>query len=356
MLIFLPHIFEEQFPYVRQKQQTFSAETVLANISLLRSRLGDTEEVLYLSALVLKYEQYLKQVGGSSWIADDVSLLGADIFNLSGDNVSINDFQSLIEGLASPEGEITFLSDTHTSSGPVLRACKRATPKKAYGVLCVDAHADIYSTYENLWKGNVFSTLIEEGTVSRLLVIGVPQYRIDNVLRETSDDIKPKVEFALWNDEDDYCQKLKWLADGSDEVYVSVDPDGLNSEDAILTAMEYCPFQIILSLGQETFAELDKDSLRSQLNQVLRPPGHIQKNGQQNHKNLYLIGEGGIPVRELLKLIAIARSSLQSMGVEFGLRLEKHLILGDIVELFGIDLLGRTAQAVQHIAKTLVSS
>lgn len=354
MLIFLPHILEETYPYTHQKQREFSAQRVRYNLGLLQSRLGDSlDELSYVTALVLQYAEYFEQINAARWITDDPKHLGEHVVDLTGEQIPLGCYNTFAEGILVRKDKYVLLSDTHTSSSPVLRACKKASPQRRYGVLCVDAHADVYSTNEPLWKGNVFSTLIEDGAISRMLLVGVPQYRIDNITSQEPDAITAKIDFANWETKGEVSRKLEQLADVTDEIYVSVDIDGLNTRDAIYTAMEYCSFQVVLNLGTTRLDEHNEDGLRRALNEIVRPLGHIQLDGTQTRKNLYLIGEDGIPLPELLRVIEESKSYLRSINRELGVTCQGGRVIGDIVELFGIDLLGQTAQAICAIVKTL---
>lgn len=349
MLIFLPHILEETYPYVRRKQEQFSPETLLANLDTFRAKLRNTEELEYVTSLVNEYRFHLEEIRSASWID---SLVKADISQ--GVAIKLNDCQLLIRQILRNKESTVLLSDAHTSTGPTLRECKRTNPRTRYSVLCVDAHADIYTTHEPIWKGNVFSRLIEEGVISRLLVLGVPQFRIDNVLSETPKHIRECVGFADFQVRSKVQQMIEWLIEDSDEVFVSIDPDGLNTRKAVYTAMEYCPFQVLLDIGTIDLTKTDNTNTAKAFELALRPPGQPMSDGRKTHKNLYLIGEGGLTAEDTCWLVDEARQIMQSHNKQLGIRMGSGLVVGDIVELYGIDLYGRTTSAVQTIACALI--
>ena len=355
MLIYLPHILEEQYPYVRQKQKLFSPENVSTNLELFRGCLGVSDpEPLYVLALAEEYDIYLDEVAQSFWINDDPWWLGAGSTDLSRESVPIGDYESLIGELVSSDHQNTLLlSDTHTSTGPTLRRCKKMNPKRSYSVLCIDAHADIYSTAEPLWRGNVFSRLIEEEVISRLFVFGVPQYRIDNVLSSTPEHIRDRVAFADHRVNGETRQKLEWLCGEEDEIFVSIDPDGLNTRQDVYTAMEYCPFQILLDIGSVSLAN-NHSVVADAFEHAIRPPGQPMSTGEQTHKNLYLVGEEGLSISDVQSVLDETTSILSSSGRTLGVSVGDKRLVGDIVELFGIDLCGRTTAAVRAISGALL--
>jgi hypothetical protein len=314
---------------------------------------GSLDELSYVTALVLQYTKHLEQINITGWVTDDPQHLGKCAIDFYGEPIPLGRYDAFAESILAHRDEVVLLSDTHTTSSPILRACKKASPHRRYGVLCVDAHADVYSASESLWKGNVFSTLIEDGVVSRVLLVGIPQYRIDSIMSQEPGTITAKLDFANWRAKGEVSRKLNELVDATDEIYVSVDIDGLNTRDVTYTAMEYCPFQVILNLGVACLENLDNSQLRQSLNELIRPPGHVQLDGTQTRKNLYLIGEDGIPLSELLRVIEECRSYLRSVNRELGVTYHDCQVLGDIVELFGIDLLGQTAKAARSIVETL---
>jgi len=349
MLIYLPHILEEPYPYVRHKQEQFSPETLLANLDAFRVQLGSTDELQYVRDLANEYEPHLEAISSACWID---SLVCADIQPAAA--TRIDDYQSLIQQLPRDIGNAVLLSDTHTSTGPTLRECKRANPNTRYSVLCVDAHADIYATSEPLWKGNVFSRLIEEEVISRLLVLGVPQFRIDNVLSDTPAHIRERVGFADYRVRSNVQHMLEWLTEDADEVFVSIDPDGLNTREAVYTAMEYCPFQVLLNIGTLTEDYMDYRSASEAFGLALRPPGHPTTDGANTRKNLYRIGESGLTVEDTRWVVSEARSIMLSRGKQLGISRGSGILVGDIVELYGIDLYGHTASAVRAISNALI--
>jgi hypothetical protein len=199
----------------------------------------------------------------------------------------------------------------------------------------------------------VFSHLIEEGVISRLLVLGIPQFRIDNVLSDTPEHIRECVGFADFRVRSNVQQMVEWLGENSDEVFVSIDLDGLNTREAVYTAMEYCPFQILLNIGTVDQTNLTDETAAEAFALTLRPPGQPMSDGNETRKNLYLIGEEGLTVEDTCWLVREARSILRSCGKRLGVRVGTSSVVGDVVELYGVDLFGRTTSAVETIASTL---
>jgi hypothetical protein len=359
MLISLPHIQEEKLPYSREKQAAFSTRQAEHNLELLWGRLGHKfkyEEIPYISTLLHEYAEILPLVGDAPWIADNYQLQQATDINLAHMDIPLSEYRFLTDDLVGvvSSGNVVFLSDTHTTSGPVLRSCKKLNPTLRIGVLCLDAHADIYDINNRLWKGNVFSTLIAEGTISQLMVLGVPDSRRRLVLSDTPEQISERVSFADWKQlAGGADEQLSCFAGEVDVVFISVDLDGLDTRTAQYTAMEYCPFQVLFNLGTTDFSGLLGQDLEHALDAVVRPPGHIQANGTPSRQNLFHIGEDGCPVDKFLTLLGQIEPYFCSNKVEIGVDCGKSRIVGDVVELYGIDMLCRTASAVQSIAEAL---
>jgi hypothetical protein len=128
--------------------------------------------------------------------------------------------------------------------------------------------------------------------------------------------------------------------------------DGLNSREAKLTALEYCPFHVLANIAQLDLVGKDSLALESLLESAIRPPGRKMRSGS-TVKNLFHIGDSGLSVDQIPMIINQAKSLLDDNGIHFGLQSRSGKINGDIVELFGIDFEERTANAVCQLIETL---
>ena len=70
---------------------------------------------------------------------------------------------------------------------------KKINPNKEdVMVVCFDMHCDTYD-FDSLWKGNMFSKLLDEGYISYFMVMGVPGYKQKNTFMDVPNEIRDRV-------------------------------------------------------------------------------------------------------------------------------------------------------------------
>lgn len=144
-------------------------------------------------------------------------------------------------------------------------------------------------------------------------------------------------------------------------IFYSFDVDGLSSRREKYTAMEYCSFHVLTALAEkDIMLETNREKLTSALHDCIMQPIESLNNPQIIvHKNLFEIGEDGVPLTKIAKIVQIIKSFAVKnnikIGLPIGLQLNQNsLLLGDIVELFGPDFEGRTAEAVVEVINILM--
>ncbi len=358
MITWLPHFECEPFPYDPECHLMFDHHRVENNISYLVSTFGTNDErVSYLLDLVTGCSEDLSSINKAGLIQEQAELLSLVNMNYSGMVSNENEVNAIIKKALDVQKTTVFLSDTHSSTGSVLCVCERMAeknPKRQTGIVCIDSHADLYDYSQPLWKGNIFSSLIHAGNIQALVVVGVPRFRQDNIRSELTREMNQQViMLENLNDRDEVNHAITWLSDQNiNQVFYSIDIDGLATRKLQLTAMEYCPFHVLLNLAKYELKGLDKDQINDRLADIIRPPNHQQF----GRRNLFHIGDNGLKTEDLILFMETCFGIFSHMGINNGIMIGRHLVIGDIVELFGPDLGSRTAVEVAKIAKALLAS
>ncbi|MFA7253485.1 MAG: arginase family protein [Patescibacteria group bacterium] len=356
MITWLPHLAHEPFPYDPECHLMFDRHRAESNISYLVSTFGmNDERVAYLLDIFADYSESMSFVRKAGLIQEQAELLSIVDMNYAGTVSNENEFNTLIKRTIDIQKPTVFLSDTHSSTGLVLSVYEknvRGNTKFRTGVVCVDSHADLYDHSQPLWKGNVFSSLIHAGTVQAMVIVGVPHFRQISIRSELTNSMNQRVVMLEdLNDRDEVNQAIAWLGDQNiNQVFYSIDLDGLTTRKLQLTAMEYCPFHILLNLAKYELTGLNKDQIDEHLDDIIRPPSHQQL----GRRNLFHIGDNGLNTGELIKFLEICFGFFSHKGINNGIKVDRHSIVGDIVELFGPDVGSRTAVEVAKIAQALL--
>lgn len=355
MQVWLPHIVTDDLPYDTEWISALSVSKLVQNIEYLLANVSSHNLLVsYINSLWQEYRDVFFAIAGSRWIHKDEELRILTTTNLSSNQTDVNRCQQIIPELCRDGDRLIFLSDSHTSTVPVIRACKEQSTNMKIGVFCIDAHADLYTTSEPLWKGNILSTLFEESCIQSIVFLGVPVFRQKSILSEITPTLASRLAFINWPYSNDQIVKaLQILTDNEiTHVYFSVDLDGLDTRYAKYTALEYCPFQILANLAHIDFYEKD---ILTTLEGAIRPPGRKMKSNIPSVKNLLYAGDEGISIDNIPRVFDCALSFFDSHAMVYGLEYHGCRISGDIVELFGVDFDRRTAKTVCRLIEILSS-
>ena len=331
----------------------YSYATFQRNLGVLQGlRDAGNEEATYLLALADEYGGYMADITQYDRIEQNPGLptdapLISPQYPLGPEIMQIRIGRGLRE---LPAGEpLLCLTTSHGTTGPLIRACHTINPSMRIGVICVDAHADLYDGALPMWKGNVFTHLLAESSIAYLCVMGIPAFRREAMLNQVPGEIGAKSTLLTERvtPDDLTIVASRMLDAGVTHLYVSIDPDGFTTRASVFTAMEYCPFNCLVNLGQVDLTGVTPDTLSTTLDQVIRPANPHQG----GKKNLYHIGDTGVTICQASTHIATLYEQLRDQATPY-LDCGPH-VYGDIVELFGPDVEGRTAYAVTRLAQHL---
>jgi len=226
---------------------------------------------------------------------------------------------------------------------------KNINPQICIGLIVIDAHGDLYDTNQAPWKGNVVSSLLLDGCVEFAIILGIPAKRQQVILADIPQEILRRVLMLEPNPSlDQIHTALRMLISwGITNVFFSIDPDGFNTRSAKMTAMEYCPFQILINLAEIDLYNLRREEAESKLKSVIMPQNSIQG----GYKNLLGIGDRGIEIQQLRLILDYCFSFLKQNKIEVG----AEGCVGDVVELFGPDIGLNTAKVVSETIEILLN-
>lgn len=356
MIAWLPHLAHELFPYDPECHLMFDRHRVENNVAFLVSTFGmNDERVTYLLDITGEYSNVLTSVKEASLIQEQTELSNIVDMNYAGVISNEIDYNAIASRMLDSQEPTVFLSDTHSSTGLVLDICrkKRDVANTRTGVVCIDAHADLYDYSQPLWKGNVFSSLINAGIVQAMIIVGVPLFRQLSIQSELTSSMSRRVIMLedIGNG-DEVNRAINWLSSQNiDQVFYSIDLDGLATRKLQLTAMEYCSFHILLNLAKYELEGLNRDKIDRYLDDIIGPLSHQQ----HGRRNLFHIGDNGINTEELISFLETCFSFFGHNGIDNGIKVNQHSVVGDIVELFGPDIGSKTAVVVSRIAKALLA-
>ena len=214
------------------------------------------------------------------------------------------------------------VSPSHLNTYHVI---KKLNPhKEDVMVICFDMHCDTYD-FDDLWKGNMFSKLLDEGYISYFMVMGVPKYKQKNTSLDVPEKIKDRV---LINKNFKFKKVLKKR--NPKRVFISIDIDVLNTRKAKYTSIDYCPYTVL-----EQVSKLDVINEEAVKNCVLIP-------NDLGYDNLYKIGENKLTVEMLVKLIEEIKKYCHKNGIILGFK----DLYSDITEVVGNDYNFQTHGAI----------
>ncbi len=365
MIVWLPHLKNEKTCYSIEKQKKFSGPQLLKNVEWLKASIGlDDSFVSYVNQLVQEWRENVKNIPESPWINETLT----EKIDLEGNYAQEKEYgdcqrivmENLEKLMLQKVGNLLLLSDSHATTEIVLKSYKELNPIPRIGVVCFDAHADLYDSGGIPWKGNIFSTLLEKEIVSSVLFIGVPMFRQRYLTDILSQRTKDKISFLDWRGTKDEIESalLKWNNPLPTNIFYSFDVDGLDSRKKKYTAMEYCSFHVLTALAEKDLTlETDIDKLRSILRDcIMQPIESLNDPKVIVRKNLFEIGDEGVPLKKIAKIVQRIEMYANMNSIQIGLPLnQNNLLVGDIVELFGPDFEGRTAKAAAEVIDILMN-
>ena len=207
-------------------------------------------------------------------------------------------------------------------------------------IICFDMHSDTYDYSDKLWKGNIFSKLLKESVIEKLLVIGVPSNKIKKTKSDIPSDIKESIIIRNKCNIESEINKLK-----PDTVFVSIDIDCLDTYKNAYTALEYCPMTILSNLSRINLGNKNKQCI---IDDVV---SSIFVKNDLGYANLFKVGEKGLTIDELLKYIKKLKKYCYKSQVNLGLCNGK--VIADISEVYGYDYNDKTLKVITSIIDEL---
>lgn len=361
MIIWLPRLKNEKACISLERQKGFSGQQLRRNLEWLKKNIEFDDYLFYVEKLFGEWQDDFVKIADSQWIRETLT----EKINVDTNYIQEEEYancqrivkENLEKGMKNKIGNMLFLSDSHATTEIIIKTFKELNPKPRIGVVCFDAHADLYDSGEIPWKGNVFSTLLEKEVISTVLFVGIPIYRQAYFTVKLPQKMKDKIFFLDWNGTKEEIDSVlsKWKPLPT-HIFYSFDVDGLDSRKMKYTAMEYCSFHVLSALAAKDFTmETDKGQLMSLLRDCVMQPIQSLNNPEVTvYKNLYGIGDEGVPLSKVAEITQRIEDFAKNKHVQIGLPLNKNSrLVGDIVELFGPDFEGRTAKAVAEVIDIL---
>jgi len=291
------------------------------------------------------------------------------------DSMAPTEICQLIEIYFQRSDTSIFISDSHAQTEFALEAAKKneAVTDSKTAILVFDNHPDIANDGD-LWKGNVFLRAVQSGNAAKVTFIGAMQS--DSLIEQANQATTGKdltnhfnqisIESITENGKTD-TQKLQEaltrgvqeLSDsGIQNIVFSIDIDILRSKKMGYSAMEYNPLTVLgyvgsLDLNIEKMDEAQKQTLAKCL---LETP--IDEKGRLNPLTQLVATKSynpvGLSLSDIGKSLDTIIKAAKEGGIEIGINLESGgRFIGDIVELSGPDISGKTTKAALALANKL---
>ncbi len=332
MNIWLPHLKEDSSIGKMGKKELTQLSL---NIQALRNYAGCDERIDYILDLYEEYQVELENTTDIPLGQGPSPLKQVISMDLSGTVMEDYHIPELID--PDETRNLFFFSDSHASTFHTLQDSKSGFTR---AIVCFDAHDDL-SEMEALWKGNVFTHLLDADVIDYLVLVGVADFRIRNTLSRISSEVSERVFFST-----NPIAIVSWLKSKQvDEIYLSFDLDVLRTRSERLTSMEYCPFGVLLNVSTVNVGQLDPEKAMDFAESSIRPIG------MHGIRNLYRLGEDGPTRKEALQLITAIKQGTKLAGIKTGFSTKQGTLLGEVVELNGPDLGDRTSTFSLSISK-----
>lgn len=304
---------------------------------------------------------------------------------------------------------IVFLSNSHGTSHPEIKAAKDLCPAAAIGIVIFDHHLDFYCK-ESHWGGledsllakrNVILHLLDDGLVQAVSIAGVPSEARISLLGEdepmeryfkthsTRISIIKEEEYLQTSEEKLHFDKNLFMEQalqqveffkraGVKNILFSVDIDVLRSGLIGYTAAEYSPTALAIALSVFNFSDLEAVAI-SHLGEKERKPEKIRRQMKREiistitnptftafslpddlaltFKEPTRLPSGyGLSLSSINGAIEAIKAGAAKAGIQIGINLPAGgVFLGDITELSGPDYNGNTAKAVKILVEKIGS-
>ena len=232
------------------------------------------------------------------------------------------------------------ISPSHADTYYLVKKMNTASNEKIL-VICFDMHSDTYDYNVKLWKGNVFSKLINEKIISDFIVVGVPKKKIKNTISDIPTDLIKRItikkNFMLKRN----IKKIK-----PDRVFISIDIDCLDTRRKQYSSLEYCPFTILSNISNLNFNENYADEI------IRKVKNCIFVKNKLGYANLYKTGENKISVEIVIKSIKMIKKYCYNKKIALGFKDSKMYF--DITEVNGYDYDKKTLEGLTLLIDELI--
>lgn len=380
-VIALPSIKDEANTdklFLPENQQTISQTE--ANTALISkyAQNSDNAELMELADTLEKlFNTYRARLGAYSRakLATDY-LEGSEVKTL-GEVAAANpaEISQLIEAHFNNNSDTIFISDSHALTEFALEAAKKneAVTDSKNAILVFDNHPDIANDGD-LWKGNVFLRAVQSGNATNVTFIGAMQS--DSLIEQANQATTGKdltnhfnqisIESITKNGKTDTQKLQEALTKGVQElsdsgiqnIVFSIDIDVLRSEKIGYSAMEYNPLTVLGYVGSLdlNIEKMDKAQKQTLAKRLLETP--IDERGRLNPLRQLISTNSynaiGLSLSDVTKALDVIINTARKHGIAIGIKLNSGgRFIGDIVELSGPDINGRTTKATLALANIL---
>lgn len=380
-IIALPSIQDEPNTdklFLSESQQTIlRAEANIALISKYAQSSDSAELVELANALEKLLNTYRTRLGDYSGAKPANDFLENSKIKTLGEVVVADPAKifQLIEARFKNNSDTIFISDSHAQTEYVLESAKRNEDAQGSrtAVIVFDNHPDI-TNEGNLWKGNIFLRAVQSGNATQVIFVGAMQSDalIEEANRITADQYSSNhfnqisIE-SITNDGKTNIQKMQEslskavqkLSDaGIQNIVFSIDIDVLRSEKMGYSAMEYNPLTVLRYVGalNLNIEEADGTQTQALAKRLLETPiddkGRLNPLKQLISTNSY--NAIGLSLSDVGKALDVIINTARKHGIAIGVKLNSGgRFIGDIVELSGPDINGRTTKATLALADKL---
>ena len=214
------------------------------------------------------------------------------------------------------------LSNSHKETYFLIKELNK-TKLKNSTVICFDMHSDTYSHEDNAWKGNVFSKLLYEKIIDNVLIIGVPQDKLELTLNDIDENIRDSVHIIKIQEIEKYIVKTQ-----TKNIFLSIDVDCMNTRKLKMTSLEYCPATILNNISNFSEDVIYKKDAKNIIKNAIFVKNNL------GYSNLYHVGENGLDLTDLKEGILQIKKCCDKLKLNLGFESKCY---ADITELFGYD-------------------
>lgn len=279
----------------------------LAKIMKIVENLGLDDE--YSQYVLNLYREYRKLLEGKRENIEDKIIKEIKIKNLNKQLTLSNDCEIV-------------MSNSHKETYFLLKELNKHKLNNVT-VICFDMHSDTYSHENDIWKGNVFSKLLYEKFIDNVLIIGVPYEKMEVTLNDIDKSIKDKVHIIQIKDIEKYLIETK-----TQNIFISIDLDCLNTRNEKIAALEYCPLSILNNISNSVINEVNRENIKTIIKDSIFVKNDL------GYSNLYKVGENGLDLNDLKDGLINIKKCCDKFKLNLGF---KSKCYADITEIFGYD-------------------